>query len=72
MLNLDPAIRYLRAEVDKLDRVIASLERLLSDPASSIQAAVKRRGRKSMGAEERQQVSIRMKRYWAKRRRGQK
>ena len=72
MLNLDPAIRFLRAEVDKLDRVIASLEKLVSDPVSSVAEPLKRRGRKSMGPEERAQVSLRMKKYWAKRRRGAK
>ena len=71
-MDLDPAIRYLRAEVEKLDRVIASLEKLLSEPEASLEGPVKRRGRKSMGAEERLQVSARMKRYWAKRRRGSK
>ena len=71
-MDLDPAIRYLRAEVDKLDRVIASLEKLMAEPGLSLDAPAKRRGRKSMGAEERLEVSARMKRYWAKRRRGQK
>ena len=71
-MDLNPAIRYLRAEVDKLNRVISSLEKLVSDPASSLDLPAKRRGRKSMGAEERQQVSVRMKRYWAKRRRESK
>ena len=71
MLNLDPAIRYLRAEAEKLDRVIVSLEKLLTDQAPSSELALHRRGRKSMGPEERQQVSVRMKRYWAKRRREQ-
>ena len=71
-MDLNPAIRYLRAEVDKLNRVINSLEKLISEPSSSLELPVKRRGRKSMGAEERQQVSVRMKRYWAKRRRESK
>jgi hypothetical protein len=71
-MDLDPAIRYLRAEVDKLDRVIASLEKLLTEPGPPLDAPGKRRGRKSMGAEERLEVSARMKRYWAKRRRGPK
>lgn len=69
-MDLDPAIRYLRAEVEKLDQVIASLEKLLSEPGPFLEAPPKRRGRKSMGAQERQEVSARMKRYWAKRRRG--
>jgi hypothetical protein len=71
-MDLEPAIRYLRAEVEKLDRVITSLEKLISQPSTALELSAKRRGRKSMGAEERQQVSARMKRYWAKRRRGSK
>jgi hypothetical protein len=65
-MDLAKTIEELRREKQKLDRVIASLEEL--------QAAVtvaplqkKRRGRKSMGAEERREVSERMKKYWAAR-----
>jgi len=68
-LDLYPAIRYLRVEAEKLDRAIASLEQLLANPALPVVAPVqKRRGRKSMGPEERAEVSKRMTRYWAKRR----
>jgi hypothetical protein len=65
-MDLAKTIEELRREKQKLDRVIASLEEL--------QAAVtvaplrkERRGRKSMGAEERREVSERMKKYWAAR-----
>ena len=68
-MDLDPAIRYLRAEVEKLNRAIAELEKLVSEPEFPIDAPAKR-GRKSMGTQERLEVSARMKRYWAKRRRG--
>jgi hypothetical protein len=64
-MDLNKAIRDLRAELDKLNEVIASLEHLqitgtLPEP--------RRRGRKSMPEEERVLVSQRMKKYWASRR----
>ena len=64
-------IRKLRQEREKLDEVIKSLRDLQVRQAA--QAAIpnappKRRGRKSMGANERQEVSRRMKKYWASRR----
>ena len=63
-------LQELYAERDKLDRAIEQLESLAS--GSSVDGRPKRRGRKSMGAEERKIVSIRMKRYWAARRKEQK
>ena len=68
MLNLEPTIRYLRAQAEGLDRAIESLEKLLADPSTAVGPATKRRGRKSMGLEERREVSARMKKYWASRR----
>jgi hypothetical protein len=66
-MDLLRTIQELRAEKEKLDRVIASLEDLRA--ATKIDALRKsRRGRKSMGAEERREVSARMKKYWARRR----
>jgi len=64
-MDLNKAIRDLHRELEKLNQVITSLEELqltgtLPTPA--------RRGRKSMGREERQLVSERMKQYWASRR----
>jgi len=65
-MDLYKAIGELRARKEQLERIIAQLEELQvttdSAPASS-----KRRGRKSMGAKERAEVSKRMKNYWAKR-----
>ena len=69
-MDLYKAIQDLYAEKEKLERVIASLEELqrtagtLPLPPSP----AKRRGRKSMSASERQEVSERMRRYWAGRR----
>ncbi len=69
-MDLYKAIQQLYAERERLDRVITSLERLQkeSGPTPS-EPAPRRRGRKNMSAEERRQVSERMKQYWATRRR---
>jgi hypothetical protein len=67
-MDLYKAIQDLYAEKEKLERVIASLEELqrAAEAASSPPAeSGKRRGRKSMGSKERQEVSERMKKYWA-------
>ncbi len=68
-MDLYKAIQDLYAEKEKLERVIASLEELQRN-AGALPAVPKstRRGRKSMSAEEREEVSERMKRYWAGRR----
>ena len=69
-MDLTKTIQDLYAEKEKLERVIASLEELQraaqANPAPPDRS--RRRGRKSMGAEERQEVSERMKKYWASRR----
>ena len=69
-MDLSKTIQDLYAEKDKLERVIASLEELqrAADANSPVMGRAKRRGRKSMGSEERQEVSERMKKYWAGRR----
>jgi hypothetical protein len=70
VIDLYKVIRDFYAEKEKLERVIASLEDLQRTadggipPMPNIEG---RRGRKSMGAAERQEVSARMKRYWASR-----
>ena len=57
-------LRELYEEKKRLDATIASLEgRLKARPVPA-----RRRGRKSMTAEERLAVSTRMKRYWENRR----
>ena len=66
-MDLQAIINALRSDLEKLEGVIAALERL----QGVINSAPKsRRGRESMGAEERKAVSERMKRPWAKRRKG--
>jgi hypothetical protein len=72
-MDLYKTIQDLYAEKEKLERVIASLEELhrTSGSLPALPAGAKRRGRKSMGSKEREEVSQRMKRYWASRRKGQ-
>jgi hypothetical protein len=71
-MDLSQAIQDLKAEKEKLEKVIASLEELQYGAGGAIPSMpddATRRGRKSMGSEERQEVSARMKKYWASRRR---
>ena len=69
-MDLYKAIQDLYAEKEKLERVIASLEELQRTAGSVpvLPKPSKRRGRKSMGSSERQEVSERMRKYWAARR----
>jgi len=69
-MDLYKAIQDLYAEKEKLERVIASLEELQRAASGTpvLPSIGRRRGRKSMGAKERQEVSERMKKYWANRR----
>jgi len=69
-MDLYKAIQELYAEKEKLERVIASLEELqrTAGTVPEISRSSSRRGRKSMSATEREEVSERMKRYWAGRR----
>jgi hypothetical protein len=69
-MDLYKAIQDLYAEKEKLERVIASLEELQRAAGLRIPPAPtsgKRRGRKSMSPEDRQEVSERMKKHWANR-----
>ena len=59
----DDGYRTLYAEKAKVEDGIAALEAFASDSHPGRSAG--RRGRKSMGAEERHRVSERMKKYWA-------
>ncbi len=65
-MDLQKAIRELYAEKERIDGVIASLEQYLQTGGTI--PSKRRRGRKSMGPEERQEVSARMRNYWASRR----
>ena len=63
-MDLSKTIAELYEEKTRLDRVIASLEQLGVEPFP-ISLTVSRRGRKFMSPQERQEVSDRMRRYWA-------
>jgi hypothetical protein len=66
-IDFTKTLEVLRREKEKLERAIAALEELQTE--GEIRAPLwSRRGRKSMTAEERQEISERMKKYWAGRR----
>jgi len=68
-MDLEKAIRELYDEKERIDGVIASLEQYLRINGTGATGVKKRkRGRKSMGPEEREEVSARMRTYWAARR----
>jgi len=64
-MDLNKAIRELHEELEKINQVIESLEQFQS---TGTLPEPRRRGRKSMAAEERLIVSARMKKYWAAKR----
>jgi hypothetical protein len=69
-MNINKAIRDLYEEKKRLDHVIASLEEMQRN-AAALPAPLpesKKRGRKSMNEQARQEVSERMKKYWDTRR----
>lgn len=68
-MDLYETIQDLYAEKERLERVITSLEALLGigKPVLPKLKGAKR-GRKSMNATEREEVSARMKDYWSRRR----
>ncbi len=66
-MNIHQAIKELLAEKERLDRAIAHLEGMQKQRVDGAPTQ-KRRGRKTMDAEARREVSERMKRYWEARR----
>jgi len=69
-MNLSKTIAELYEERMKLDMVIASLQQF-GESSSSTTQNISRRGRKFMSQQERQEVSERMRRYWAGRKAAQ-
>jgi len=68
-MNINKAIRELYEEKKRLDHVIASLEEMQRNAAAlNVAISEKKRGRKSMDEQARQEVSERMKKYWDSRR----
>ena len=70
-MDIRKMIQELHAEREALDRAISSLEELQrGDGGLLLPHSRSRRGRKFMGPQEREEVSARMKKYWAARRNG--
>jgi hypothetical protein len=69
-MKIGATIESLRRELDAVKASIASLERLALASSERITAKRSTRGRKSMGVAEREEVSARMRKYWAARRQG--
>jgi hypothetical protein len=75
-MDLLKLLEELRTQKKHIDQTIAMLEQLHIDgvasptntPVRRGSSRPKRSGRKSMDAEERKEVSIRMRRYWENRR----
>src|SRR4051812_44285009 len=68
VMDLYRIIRELVQERDRVQRIIDSLEEMKSyGKAPAKPQQLKRRGRKSMDRAARNEVSERMRRYWAKR-----
>lgn len=68
-MNINQAIKELLAEKERLDRAIAHLEAMEKQKptANAAPKTAKRRGRKTMDAKARREVSDRMRQYWARR-----
>ncbi len=66
-MDLYRIIRELVQERNRLQRIIDSLEQMHNDPDPARGVKTGRRGRKSMDRAAREEVSQRMKKYWAKR-----
>ena len=67
-MDLFEAIQKLYVEKESLVRAISALEALQGSSNGTTAVSRSKRGRKSMNSEERQEVSLRMKKYWASRR----
>jgi hypothetical protein len=67
-MDLYRIIRELVHERDRLQRIIESLQEMKPADKPPARPDRKRRGRKSMDRAAREEVSERMKRYWAQRR----
>lgn len=67
-VNLQPTIRMLQIELERIKAAIVQLEQLQNaNGRGTVTNPMSKRGRKSMGSEERRQVSERMRKYWASR-----
>jgi arylsulfatase A-like enzyme len=66
-MDLIRILAQLYAERDRVQQAIATLEQFQQERNTALPGH-RRRGRKSMGTEERKVVAERMKKYWAKKR----
>ncbi len=66
-MDIAKVLEGLYARRGMIDRAIAELQSMLDSPGYAV-PEIRRRGRLGMGSAERQQVSKRMKKYWASRR----
>ena len=72
-MDISSALQELYAERQKVERAIAALQELQATYVSHPDlSSGNRRGRKSMNAKERIEVSQRMKKYWANRRKAER
>ncbi len=73
-VDLIAIIKELRARKERVERVIAEVEAIGRSGGSDVgqPRPPGRRGRKSMGDEERRQVAKRMRAYWAAKRNGRR
>jgi hypothetical protein len=66
-MDLTRILAQLYAERDRVQQAIATLEQFQQERNTAVQVH-RKRGRKSMDAEERKVVAERMKTYWARKR----
>ena len=71
-MDLRATIRQLEMDKARIELALAELTQLQNGNGGIVVASHRglrsNRGRKSMGSEERQEVSLRMKKYWAEQR----
>jgi len=67
-MDLQLLLQELKEHHARIERAIAQLEDLQGNAVTVPKSPPGRRGRRSMGLEERQKVSERMKKVWANRR----
>lgn len=67
-MDFEQILGQLHGERELLSEAIKTLEEMAALSGNSGKAPAKRRGRKSMPPHEREEVSRRMKKYWAARR----
>ena len=68
-MNLYKILQGLYAEKERLESIIVALEEMAEGAQPRVRKPRGHPGRKGMPLKERQEVSIRMKTYWAERRR---